>query len=78
MANQLKVTRATGALEAAQQQRCDDATSKASTERLILAFRLLTRDMLGEIEELREGIKILEEKLVALNGRQKSLFGEDF
>jgi hypothetical protein len=75
----LKVTRAPGAVEVAQEQRCDDPEAKRSTERLLLNMRCLVKEMLGEIEELKEGIKILEGKLAASDQKQqRKLFDEEF
>ena len=75
---ELKLTRAQGAVKAAMEQPCDDAQSRQSTERLLLNMELLVKEMTGEIEELREGIKILKGKLAASDGKQRKLFDEEF
>jgi hypothetical protein len=74
----VKVSRGCGAVEVAREQHCDTPAAKLSTERLLLNMTLLIKEMLGEIEELREGKKILEAKLAAADTRQKKLFDEEF
>ena len=76
--NGVKTTRGCGAVEVAREQVCDSPQSKQTTERFLLNMKLLVKEMTGEIEELREGIKILEGKLAAADTKQRKLFDEEF